>query len=159
MKSAIIAAVFGLIGLLPAATPAQAAGAEDCAGKPSGAKLTVQVTGVRAAKGQVAVTVYPNDPNRFLAPHGKLARVRAIAQAPTTTACFWLPATGAYAVAVYHDENGNNTFDRSALGLPAEGFGFTNNPRTPTGLPPLSAVRFNTTGAETTVRIKLRYLS
>ena len=158
MKSAIIAAVFGLT-TLASASSALAAGPDDCSGKPSATKLTVQVTGVRAAKGLVAITLYPNDSSRFLAPHGKLARVRAVAEAPMTSACFWLPAPGVYAVAVYHDENGNNAFDRSALGLPAEGFGFTNNPRTPTGLPPLSAVRFNAVGAQTTVRITLRYLS
>jgi uncharacterized protein (DUF2141 family) len=84
--------------------------------------------------------------------------VRAVAQAPMTTACFWLPAPGYYAVAVYHDENANHDFDRTIIGLPAEGFGFSNNPPTPTALPPFKAVRFNARDGETTIRIKLRYL-
>ena len=35
-----------------------------------------------------------------------------------------------YALALYHDENGNRSFDRTGVGFPAEGFGFSNNPAT-----------------------------
>ena len=36
----------------------------------------VQVSGVSPAQGEVAVTLYPDDSRRFLAPKGKLARAR-----------------------------------------------------------------------------------
>jgi uncharacterized protein (DUF2141 family) len=158
MKSASLAAVVALIAALGAATSALAAtGAEDCEGKVTGTRLTVQIVGVRAAKGEVAITLYPDDAKRFLAPHQKLARVRAVAQAPMTTACFWLPAPGFYAMAVYHDENGNGDFDRTIVGLPAEGYAFSNDPPTPTALPPFSAVRFRVGEGDTTIRAKLKY--
>jgi uncharacterized protein (DUF2141 family) len=157
MKSASVAALIALTALLvPAA--ASAAGADKCEGRASQTKLTVQVTGVRAAKGEVAITIYPDDARRFLAPHKKLARVRAVAQAPMTSACFWLPAPGFYALAVYHDENGNRDFDRTFIGLPDEGFAFSNDPPTPTALPPFKAVRFKVNPDGTTMRVKLRYL-
>lgn len=35
---------------------------------------------------------------------------------------------GNYAVAVIHDENGDNNLNRNAFSIPAEGFGFSNNP-------------------------------
>lgn len=28
-----------------------------------------------------------------------------------------------------HDENGNGTLDKTVLGIPKEGYGFSNNPR------------------------------
>ncbi len=34
---------------------------------------------------------------------------------------------GRYAVSLYHDENGNEEFDRNFLGIPTEGFGASNN--------------------------------
>jgi uncharacterized protein (DUF2141 family) len=158
MKSATKAAILVLAAGLGLATTASAATADDCQGRESQTKLTVQVAGVRAAKGEIAITLYPDDARRFLAPHQKMARVRAVAQAPMTTACFWLPAPGFYAVSVYHDANGNRDFDRTAVGLPAEGFAFSNDPPTPTALPPFSAVRYRAGAGETHMKVKLRYL-
>jgi uncharacterized protein (DUF2141 family) len=158
MKSAGATALLALAAILGAATSAAAATADDCEGRESQTKLTVQVTGVRAAKGEMAITLYPDDAKRFLAPHQKMARVRAVAQAPMTTACFWLPAPGYYAVALYHDENANRDFDRTILGLPAEGFGFSNNPPTPTALPSFKSVRFKAGEGETRITIRLKYL-
>jgi uncharacterized protein (DUF2141 family) len=33
---------------------------------------------------------------------------------------------GNWAVMAYHDENGNEKFDRNAMGMPIEGYGFSN---------------------------------
>ena len=128
-----------------------------CAGASAGTRLVVRVEGVRAATGQVVVTVYPDDAKRFLAPHGKLLRRRAPAAAPETQACFELPGPGAYAVAVYHDADANGRFDRTLVGLPAEGYGFSNDAPTKVGLPAFAAVRFPVHGPQTTARLTLRY--
>ncbi len=34
---------------------------------------------------------------------------------------------GEYAIKVFHDENGNNRLDTNILGIPEEGYGFSNN--------------------------------
>lgn len=147
-----------LAGLMSMAPPAAAAAAE-CAGKPSAHRLTVEVTGLRAAQGQVAVTLYPDDGRRFLAPKGKLARQRVVARSPVTQACFWLPQPGVYALAVYHDANADQDFNRSRTnGMPIEGFGFSNDAPTKIGLPEFAKVRFRARAGESSVRIVLRYL-
>jgi uncharacterized protein (DUF2141 family) len=159
MKSATITALFALAFSAALSSAAFAAeGGASCEGQNTGTKLTVQVTGVRSAKGEMAITVYPDDASQFLAPHRKLARVRAPTQAPVTTACFWLPAPGYYALAIYHDENGNDRFDRSIVGMPEEGFAFSNDPPTPSALPPFKAVRFKVGDGETKIHVKLKYL-
>jgi uncharacterized protein (DUF2141 family) len=150
LTSAALACAFGL-----AATPALAA---ECAGEPSSTKLTVHVSGLRSAKGLMAVTLYPDESRRFLAPKGKLLRDRPPSRTPVTTACFWLPKPGFYAIAVYHDENGDKDFNRTIIGMPAEGFGLSNNPSTKTGLPSFKSVRFEAGPGETQTRITLRYL-
>lgn len=132
--------------------------AAECEGAAGSTMLAVQVSGIRAAQGDVTVTVYPDDAKRFLAPKSKLLRERPAAKAPETTACFSLPGPGYYAVAVYHDANGDHAFNRTLVGLPREGFGFSNDPDTMTGLPAFKAVRFKVGPGETSLPIKLRYL-
>ncbi len=151
-RTAAIAAAAGLLAAGPALAD------QGCAGTrtPSSSKLSVQVAGVRPATGEVAITVYPDDKRRFLAKGGKWARQRVRAAA-TVRACFWAPQ-GSYAVAVYHDRDGDRDFDRTIVGLPAEGFGFSNDPDTRTGLPPLSAVRFRVGPGERLVPIQMKYL-
>lgn len=119
-------------------------------------KLTVEVHGIRAAKGEVAITVYPDDRRRFLAKRGKVARLRVKAE-PSVRACLWLPPAN-YEVAVYHDANGDHDFNRTMVGLPTEGFGFSNDPETRLGLPSISATRFRLTPGGGSVVIRMRYL-
>lgn len=66
-----------------------------------------------------------------------------------------LPA-GQYAVAIVHDENGNNKLDTFA-GIPKEGIGFSRNPSFSFGPPRFSQVVFVTQGADTNQRVKIKY--
>ena len=137
---------------------ASAAGAAvPCEGKPTGVKLNVTVTGAKPVKGQIAVTVY-DSARRWLAPGQKLLRQRPKTTAGPVHSCFWLPRAGTYGVAVYHDANGDNDFNRTLTGLPAEGFGFSNNVVARFALPKFEQVRFAAGPGETSQRIGLRYL-
>jgi len=138
------------------ATAAPAA-AQACIGTATAGavRLVVQATGLHSADGEVAFTVYPDDKRRFLAKGGKLLRARVPARAPVTTACFWLPP-GHYAVAQYHDENGDHDFNRT-LFAPKEGFGFSNDAPTSIGLPSFAAARFALPAGGTTARMAMRY--
>lgn len=152
-----ISVLFAL-SLAPAsfAAPAEAQ-SRGCEGSPGAGKVRLDVvaTNLRNGKGEVAFTVYADDRKRFLAKGGKLARIRVPAAAPTTTACFRLPA-GRYAIAIYHDENADHDFNRT-LWMPKEGFGFSNDAPTTLGLPSLDKVRFMLPAGGTTVRIRMRY--
>lgn len=152
-RTGLAAAV--LFGTAVLGAPAMAASG-DCGGKPGPNRLTVQITGVAPAKGEVAVTVYPDDAKRFLAPKGKLYRLRVKAEAPVTTACFHLDP-GVYAIAIYHDANGDQDFNRTLVGMPAEGFGFSNDAPTRIGLPSFESVRLRVKAGQTTTAIRMRY--
>jgi uncharacterized protein (DUF2141 family) len=130
--------------------------AQVCEGPQSPVKLYVNVTGVRAAKGLIAVTLYADNSSKFLAKRGSLYVGRVPAKSPATRVCIFVPTTGIYAIAVYHDADANRKFNRSGLGLPAEGYGFSNNPPTMFGLPSFSKVRIGVqaTGTQTTVKLK-----
>lgn len=139
------------------AATAGAGGAGACEGRPTATKLIVNISHLRSERGEVAVTVYPSDPRRFLAPRGKLMRARVKADMPTTQACFYLPKPDAYAVAVYHDANANRDFDRNGVGMPSEGFAFSNDAPSKFGVPSFDAARFVVKTDDTVLRMKMRY--
>jgi uncharacterized protein (DUF2141 family) len=152
---------FMFIAAGSAASPtrsAVAAQADQCVGRPGPVHVWVNVEGLSSHDGLVAITVYADDSKRFLAKRGSLYVARTPASAPATRVCVNLPSTGVYALAVYHDRNANRKFDRTALGLPAEPGGFSNNPSTFLGLPSFSSVRLKVprSGMSTTVKLKNR---
>ena len=152
----LVAAALALSAATALAVPAAAAPA-GCLGTPSETWLNVSVEGLRNGNGLVTVAVYPDDSRKFLAKGGTLKNNRFNAAAPVTRACVFVPKPGVYAVAVYHDEDGSRKLNRSGLGLPAEGYGFSNNPATLAGLPAFRSVRLNVPKAGLTTHIKMKY--
>lgn len=136
---------------------AQASPPAGCEGPRSETWITVNVQGVRNGNGLMAVTLYPDEPGKFLIKHGSLYTGRFNATAGTTRGCIFLPRPGVYAIAAYHDENASRKIDRSALGLPREGFGFSNNPSTFAGIPAFRSVRLAVPRPGLTTTIRLRY--
>ncbi len=147
------------IGSLAAALSAPAAAGEgDCTGTASRTHLFVIVENVRSSRCLIAVTVYTDDRRKFLARRGSLYVGRVPARQGRTRVCIHVPSPGTYALAVYHDADADRSFDRTGLGLPDEGFGFSNNPPTFFGLPNFDRVRIKVarTGLSTTIRLHYR---
>jgi len=139
------------------AIPAAAAAQPSCTGPEGPVRLFVNVENLRSSNGLVAVTLYADDSRRFLARRGSLYVGRATARAGTTRLCIHLPSTGVWALAVYHDEDGNRRFNRSGVGMPAEGFGFSNNPGTLFGVPSFRSVRMAVPRDRMQTTVRLRY--
>lgn len=155
---AAVIAIAALTGI--AASPsamAQAAPPAGCLGDRSSTWLNVAVDGVRNGNGLMAVTLYGDDSSKFLAKKGSIDVSRFDAVAGTTRTCIFVPRPGVYAIAVYHDEDSSRKLNRGGLGLPAEGFGFSNNPSTIAGLPAFRSVRLNVSKAGLTTKIQMRY--
>jgi len=88
---------------------------------------------------------------------GSLYVTKVPARAGVTQACLFVPSPGAYGLALYHDANGNGKIDRNGLGIPKEGFGFSNNPRILFSAPKLKSVRMAVNSAGVQTRIRMRY--
>jgi uncharacterized protein (DUF2141 family) len=156
--AAAMPAAGAAVALAAIPLPAQAEGAPaGCTGSPSDTWVNVVVEGVKSSDGLIAVTLYPDNSRRFLIKNGSLQVGRVKAVAGTTRACITVPRPGVYVLAVYHDEDGDQNFDRTGLGLPAEGYGFSNNPSTLAGLPSFRSVRIAIPRTNLTARIKLKY--
>ncbi len=129
----------------------------ECTGREGPVRLYVDVEGVRAPQGLVAVTLYADDSSRFLAKRGSLYVGRVPAKAPRTTVCIFLPSTGIYALAVYQDVDSDRKYDRTTVGLPDEPFGFSNDPAVFLGMPRFSSVRLSVPRNNMRTSVKLRH--
>jgi uncharacterized protein (DUF2141 family) len=83
-----------------------------------------------------------------------VAAKRAEVGAETVVVTFDQLAPGDHAVKLYHDANDNGELDRNMLGLPSEGYGFSNNVGR-YGPPPFEEARFTVDGA-TRITVRLR---
>ncbi|MEA3031584.1 MAG: hypothetical protein QOJ53_780 [Sphingomonadales bacterium] len=146
-----------LLAALALAAAGKAAAQDGCTGPASALRFYVTVEGVRSSQGLIAVTLYADDSRRFLARRGSLYVGRVPARAGATRVCIHLPGPGTYALAVYHDADANRSLSRNMIGLPREGYGFSNNAPAIFGLPSFSRVRMNVPHTNMGTTIRLRY--
>jgi len=153
-----IAGAAALPFAIPASATALTSPPPGCTGRSeTGVWLNVVADGMKSGDGLLAITVYADKRRDFLAKGGSIWVGRVKAHQGTTRGCVFLPEKGVYAIALYHDEDGDLNFDRTGLGLPAEGYGFSNNPSTLAGLPSFRSVRLNVPKTDLTTRITMKY--
>ena len=117
-------------------------------------KLVIQITGVRSSDGFVRVAVYDA---RDQFPGGRtVAGLDARAHQGTTVVDLGDLPAGQYAFAFYHDEDGDGQFGRNFVGLPTEGFGFSNDALVVLGPPSFDDAAFAVAG-EVTLSATMRY--
>jgi uncharacterized protein (DUF2141 family) len=64
---------------------------------------------------------------------------------------------GTYAMAVIHDENMNGKIDTNWMGIPTEGYGFSNDAKALLGTPSFSAASFLYDGRNLDLTMTLNY--
>lgn len=89
----------------------------------SAGELRATVRNVKPEQGRVMVGVY-DTADGFRKDRRMAGQMLAPAGAEVTAVFADLPA-GRYAIAVYQDLNGNESLDRSILGMPTEPYGFS----------------------------------
>lgn len=159
-RAQLTAALSALLLLAPlgAACPARAqAGAEAGCHEPSPVQLLIRVNGVRSPEGTVTVVLYGENPADFLARGKRLDRRRVPARVGSVELCLALKRPGTYALALYHDEDGDRRLTRNLVGLPTEGYGFSRDAPTTFGLPSFDDVAFAVGTGKTTLEITMRY--
>lgn len=63
---------------------------------------------------------------------------------------------GTYAVAIYHDVNNNGKFDKNALGIPAEPYAFSNNPKVKWRSPTFDETKIELNAAQRSLQMELK---
>lgn len=147
---AVAAGLVIAVCLTPSALRADSPPAED--------KIVVKVTGLRNDNGSVRCSLYDDADGFPEQQKHVVARVRAVPKDKVATCTFKSPKKGQkYAAVIHHDENDDGVFQRSTLGLPLEGYGFSNNVRPVLSAPSFEACQFSYAGGATSLSITTRY--
>ncbi len=128
--------------LLPAASPM--------------ANLEIDVQNLRSARGVIRICLTARAQSFPSCANDPTAQTRSV---PATQRRIRIDglAPGDYAVAIIHDENGNQRLDK-LMGIPREGFGFSRNPAIRFGPPSFAAARFPLDTASRPQQVRMQYL-
>jgi uncharacterized protein (DUF2141 family) len=91
--------------------------------------LEIKIEGLRNTQGKLSITLFNNEKG-FPDNADKAFKLQTIdlSKDPPVFIFKRLPG-GDYAYAILHDEDNNNEMNKNMLGIPREGFGFSNNYR------------------------------
>lgn len=117
------------------------------------ADMTIDVAGLKNARGNVMVAVFDNADN-FLKQPLRTAMVAAHA-GKVQLLITGLPP-GDYAISLFHDENGNGKLDKNPINMPIEPYGFSNDAAGAYGPPTFQQSLAHISDAGTLVTVNLR---
>ena len=105
-----------------------------------GVDLEVTLEGIHSTDGQVLVALHRRTPGvAFPGDAGVVASKRRPADTEPVLIRFPDLLPGDYAVAAFHDADGNGALNTNVLGQPTEGYGFSNGARGRMGPPSFEA--------------------
>ena len=119
----------------------------------SAATVQVKIDGVTSDKGALHVAVC--DQETFL----KKCKLTASAPARVGSVTIDVPnvPAGTWAVLAYHDANGNNELDRNFVGMPKEGYGFSNGATAKFGPPSFKDAAMTVGEGNASATVTLKY--
>jgi len=120
--------------------------------------LHVKVLNIRNSSGNVACALFESPvgfPAQYLSSATKIVAVKV--RHREARCDFEDIAPGTYALAVIHDENMNGKLDTGLLGIPTEGYGFSNGATALLGSPAFSAASFLYNGQNLDLTVSLHY--
>lgn len=141
-------AVASLVGLALVPTPGlaqrvrRAASVSEATSAPTG--IVVIVRNLRNDHGQLVGGLYEG-PQTWLGENASREDCHARIHGGVARCVFHASVTGRVAFAGLHDEDGDGEMDRDLVGIPSEGYAFSNDVREPFGPPSFDAASFSTT--------------
>ncbi len=120
--------------------------------------LKVTINNLRNNKGHLLISIFKDGVGYPDKPEKSFKRAKLTISNKTVVFDFAGLPTGNYAIAILHDENDDMKMNTNFLGLPKEGYGFSNNVMGTFGPPGYSKASFSyTASTATTITIKARY--
>lgn len=119
--------------------------------------LEIKIDNIKNSNGNIIVGLYDRD-NHFPrnASDGKIVK----ALKGGVTVVFENIKPGTYAISALHDENQNKDLDQNKLGIPKEGFGFSNNAMGVIGPPSFKKAQIQVQSGkkDTVISIDMKYM-
>ena len=116
--------------------------------------LKVTMTKLKSGNGNIHVSVYDR-PETFPKKTGMLKELIVKAKANRVEVVFPGLKPGMYAIAAFHDENGNGKFDQGFLGIPLEDFAFSRDPTVILSAPDFDEAAFKVNETANGIEIRM----
>ena len=120
--------------------------------------IHIEILNIKNSTGTVACALFESPdgfPDEYLS---KATNVMVIKIRKSQARCtFEEIPPGRHAIAVIHDENMNGLLDTNRIGVPKEGYGFSNDAKARVGAPTFDAASFVYDGRNLELTIKLNY--
>lgn len=120
-------------------------------------KVIIEVEAIQNSKGTIRLGVY-NKKENLWEEAGVIKNVEGKINQNTCTLTVYNLPYGEYAFAMLHDENGNKKMDYNWLGIPEEGFGFSNNPKVSLSAPSFEETKFRLDAPQKVIKMKMKYM-
>jgi uncharacterized protein (DUF2141 family) len=123
----------------------------------SAGAISVRLLGLRSDHGRAGCMLFGSDKGFPGDPRAALQKTWCtIAKGEAT--CYFEPVRAAvYAVACFHDENGNGKLDTGLFGIPKEGTAASNDAKGRMGPPKFQDAKFSFPGSDTQLRLRVGY--
>jgi uncharacterized protein (DUF2141 family) len=129
-----------------------------CFGSAQAQNINLNITGIKNNKGQIAVSVFTNEQgfkdNQPI--RRQLFSKAAVANGSMSVSLMLDPGT--YGIALLDDEDGNGEMKKNMLGIPKEGFGFSNFYLSGMSRPKFNDFKFEVKAAPVKLESKIRYM-
>ncbi len=120
------------------------------------ADINIEVKNLKNTVGKVSIGLY-NKSENFTIVSKVYKGVHLNIGSHTLSYTFKEIPNGIYAVSVFHDENSNNKLDKNFLGIPKEGYGFSNNAKATLLAPSFNDAKFKLSTQTVNLNIKMEY--
>lgn len=117
------------------------------------ASLNVEVHNIQSQQGAIYVALF--QPGKEF-PEGHPIEGKRVNVKGSSIQTSFSVEPGDYAIAVFHDENGNGKMDKRLFGIPKEPYGFSNNFRPKMSAPKFSDCQFQVGNSGKAIRIELK---
>jgi len=118
--------------------------------------IIVKVVDLRSNNGKVGLTLFNTEQGFPSEPDNAIAKKYIEIKDKTVLATFENVPIGKYAIAAYHDEDEDTEIETNWMGIPKEGTGSSNNPKSRMGPPRYKDCEFDTRQTKE-LTIKMKY--
>jgi uncharacterized protein (DUF2141 family) len=124
----------------------------------SASQLTVTIDGLKNTRGNICLSLF-SQAEGFPSQADRAVALECIA-ARDVAEGFTFPGlnSGNYAIAIFHDANGDGKLNTGVFGIPKEGFGFSRNPAIKTRAPRFNETAFALSTPTAQIQIQMKYL-
>lgn len=119
--------------------------------------LSVRLLELRNDRGRAGCLLFGSEKGFPTDPGAALQKTWCTIAGGEATCRFEPPRAGIYAVACFHDENGNGKLDAGIFGIPKEGTAASNDAKGRMGPPKFRDAKFSFPGSDTQLRLHVVY--